>query len=524
MATGYEDLLPQKKSSSGGYEDLIPTGGAPTVAPTSPAETGFEKVLRKGAESASMVGPIGLGAAGALKIAGRAPQAVRAAAGPIARGAERFAKMFVPQTGRGLAAATGSAGIAGGSAEAARQLAESQGAGPVGQTFAETAGALAPSGARVAAQRATAPVVEAMGKRLYSVPPTVKTPEKEQALKTAREAGMRVLPGQIRESRSLQMTERLLQLLPGSKEEFVRFGRQNQEAANRAVAKAFGGLEPSIAPAAMQSAKSDLQRDYNTILGKQEFRVDSGVANKLAQAFNQNEELKNFALANSKVSQFAQSLAQGQKINGEFWKEVRSDIAEYVYGLEGASRLVGRKVLESFDDIAKNNLSKVDYDALRGVDRKYAALKSFEDAFRRDPSLRLGSDVDINKFARQYANVEPENVLYGRTGGRGGEYVPLATLGEQYKIFTKPRIPQSEATTLGGLLRAGTGLSLFGGGLAGDIPLATSAGIGYMAAPPVASRAARAYLEPEKTAAALREAGITPFATYPMLTQERERK
>jgi hypothetical protein len=115
---------------------------------------------------------------------------------------------------------------------------------------------------------------------------------------------------------------------------------------------------------------------------------------------------------------------------------------------------------------------------LRGIDRKWAALKSFEDAFKRDPSLRAGGDVDINKFARQYANVEPMNVLYGREAGRGGEYVPLAQMGEQYDIFTRPRIPRTEATTLGGLLRAGTGMRLLGGGLAGSIPY--GAGVGTL--------------------------------------------
>lgn len=502
----------------------IPGQDVKAPAPTAPEEGAFGRVMRKAGEAATAVGPIGVAASGALRLAGRAPQAVQAMAGPVERGARGLAQMLTPTTGRGLAAATGSAGLAGGAGEVARQAAEARGAGPGGQQLAEFAGALTPSAARAATARAAAPVVEAAGKKLYEIPEAIRTPEKQQALRTAQEAGMRVLPGQIKESRPLQMIERLMQLLPGAKEEFVKFGRQNQEAANKTIAKAFGSVDPSLRPQAMQQAKSDLQGDYNTLLSGKEFKVPLDVATRLANAFSQNEELKQFALANSRVGKFAESLIAGQKIDAPLWKEVRGDMAEYVYGMKGAAKTVGRNVLSAFDDIAAKGLGASDYQALRGIDRKWAALKSFEDAFTRDPSIRTGGDVDINKFARQYANVEPMNVLYGKEAGRGGEYVPLSLMGEEAQIFTKPRIPRTEATTLGGLLRAGTGMSLIGGGLAGGVPYVPAAGALMMAAPTVSRGAAKAYLEPEKTAAALREAGISPFATYPMLTPSKERK
>jgi len=491
-------------------------------APVAEEVGDFEKVLRKAGEAATAVGPMGVAAGTALKFGARLPQAVRAAAGPVERMAVKAAEAMTPTSLKQLGAATTSAGIAGASGEAFRQKAEERGAGPTEQYLSEFTGALVPSAARAGAERALAPAVEAMGKKLYKIPEQIKTPKKEEALQTAEQAGMQILPGQIRESRSLQAIERMLQLLPGSKDEFVRLGRQNQEAANRAVAKAFGGLEPSIAADAMQTAKGQLQTNYDSILSNKSFAVGGNVENKLIKAFTDNEDLRQFALANPRLGKFAESLQQGDRINGKFWKEVRSDIADYVYGLQGASKAIGKNVLESFDDIARNNLPQAEYEALRGVDRKWAALKSFEDAFTRDPSLRIGSDVDINKFARQYANVEPINVLYGQTGGRGGEYVPLSTMAEQYKVFTRPRIPQTEATTLGGLLRAGTGMSLFAGGLAGGLPYVPTAGAAYLATPPLAKKAAQAYLDPQKTAAAMKEAGISPFALYPMLTSDKK--
>lgn len=506
------------------FEELseqIPTGGikAPEAEPKE--EYGpVGKVLKKAGEAAEAVGPIGVAAGGALKLASRAPRAVQMMAGPVQKGARTLAEALTPQSLRGLGGALGSAGLAGGAGEVGRQIAESSGYGKPGQQIAEMAASLTPSAAATAAKRAAAPVVEAAGKKLYEIPSSIKTPEKEEALKTAKEAGLQILPGQIKESRPMQMIERLMQLLPGSKEEFVKFGRQNQEAANKVIAKAFGGMEASLAPSAMRQADQNLNNQYNQLLNGKEFTVSRDVAANLSAAFNRNEALREFALANPRVGAFAQSLEAGEKISAPLWKEVRSEISSYVNSLDGAQKRIGKSVLQEFDNIAMKGLGQKDYDALRGIDRQWAALKSFEDAYRRDPSLVSGSDVDINKFARQYANVEPMNVLYGREAGRGGEYVPLTEMGKQYKVFEKPRIPQTEATTLGGLLRAGTGMSLLGGGLAGGLPYVPAAGTLMLATPPVARGAAKAYLRPEETAKGLRGAQVSPYAAIPSVIQQ----
>lgn len=522
MATGYEDLLPQKKTSLGGYEDLIPTGGTPTVTPTGQQETGFERVMRKAGESASAVGPIGLVASVPLKMVSRVPQAVRATGPAVSRGVERFSQMLVPQTGRGLVAATGSAGVAGGAAEAARQVAESGGSGKFGQTIAETAGSLSPSAARVATQRATAPLVQAVGKRLYTPPPSMATPEKAAMQQTLTEADIKLLPSELRESKPLKALERIFQLLPGSRDEFAKFGRQNQEAVNKAVAKAFGGMQSNLAPAAMQQARNDLSNGYTNLLTGKTFKVDQKVKNELQAALNQNEELRALAVGKPKVSEFAEALQQN-RFEGVLWKDVRSEVASYVSRLDGASKMVGRRVLQQFDDIAKSNLSKQEHDILMGLDRKYAALSAFQDAFAKNPAIIRAGDVDLSAFAKQYASVEPMNVLYGRTGGRGGDFVPLTEAAQTYRTFTTPRVPETQATTLGGLGRAAMGLSLYGGGF-GTLPVYPALGAGLLSVPPVSRGLARAYLDPQKTAQSLRQAQISPFATYPIVNTETERK
>lgn len=511
-------MAEQKRSYS--FEELvgqIPKEGKEPTPPAAPVEDvgPIGRVLEKAGEAATAVGPVGVVGGGALKLASRAPRAVQMMAGPVERGARSLAQALTPTSLRGLGGAMTTAGLAGGSGEIGRQIAESAGAGKAGQQLAEMGTSLVPSAAGAAVKRATAPIVEAAGKRLYSVPETIKTPEKERILSQAQEAGIRVLPSEMRESRPLKMIERVMQLLPGSKEEFVKFGRENQTAVNKAVAKAFGGVEPSLAPTAMKAADDAIGKSYTDLLSNKTFRVSKQTADNLSDAFNKNEALREFAVGNAKIGAFAQSLQQGQQVPATLWKEVRSEIAGYVYNLEGAPKQVGKEVLKQFDDLAKNGLGQADYAILQGIDKKYAALKAFEDAYARNPNILRAGDVDLNKFAQQYAGVEPANVLYGRTGGRGGEYVPLTEVGQTYNIFAKPRVPQTEATTLGGLLRAGTGLSLFGGGLAGGIPYLPAAGATMLAAPTVGKGLSKAYLQPQETAAALRRAEISPYAAIP---------
>ena len=491
-------------------DDLV--GRIPTPPVTGPSggaaqEKGtFGRMAEKFGEYASAVGPLGVAAGGALKLAGKAPQAM----GAFERGARIVSQGLFPQTGKQLAGMTTGAGVAGAGGEYVATRAREAGAPePIAET-ARVAGELGPSMVRTATRRALAPAAEAMRERMYSIPENIRTEEKQRVLSQALQTGMQPLPSQIKESRGLAATERVMQLVPGSREEFIKFGRENQAAANRAVAQAFGGIEPTLAPRAMRDADKALSDSYNALLAGKEINVDNAARNQLVDAFNKNATLNEFKVGSPRVSAFAEALQAKQQIPAPLWKEVRSEVAQYVYGLEGAPKQVGMKVLQQFDDIAKRSLGRDDYETLRGIDKQYAALKAFEDAYSRNPNILNAGDVDINKFAQQYAAVEPTNVLYGRERGRGGAYVPIAEAGQSYNIFTSPRVPQTQATTLGGLLRAGTGLSLMGGGLAGDIPYLPAAGATMLAAPPAARKMAELYLRPEDVAARLRQTRVSP--------------
>jgi hypothetical protein len=521
---GYEDL-PDKAKTTDPYAD-IPTQGrdVKAPAPTRGEESDFGRVMRKAGEAATAVGPVGVAAGGALRAVSRAPQAVQAGAGAIERGARGLAQALTPTSLRQLGGMVGSAGLAGGAAEVARQYAERAGAGQTGQRVAETLGAITPAAAGAATRRAAAPIVEKVGKRLTTPYPEFETPQKAAARQTLTEADIKLLPSEIRESKPLKAVERIFQLLPGSREEFAKIGRENQQAVNLAIAKAFGGTQPTLAPQAMAEARKSLTDGYGALLDKKTFKVSPQVSDQLKTAFAQNEQLREFAVGNPKVSQFASSIDAGDTLSGQLWKEVRSEIARYVSRLDGPSKITGRQVLQQFDNIAQNNLSKAEHDVLKGIDRKYAALSSFEDAFRRNPAILRAGDADLTKFAQQYASVEPMNILYGRTMGRGGEFVPLSEAGQAYRVFTSARVPETQATTLGGLGRVATGMSLMGGGLAGGIPYLPAAGATYLAAPPIARGLARAYTSPEATATALRQTEISPVVTIPMFTGRQEQQ
>lgn len=124
----------QKLSQVTGGSDavsMIPTGGYQTVPKTVTA--GEPSYLEKAAMYASAVPATGL-AAGALRTATAGTRAAPYAA--------RFAEAVIPETGKGLAAATGGAAATAIPAEFARYQAERAGAGPVGQELTEFGTAL----------------------------------------------------------------------------------------------------------------------------------------------------------------------------------------------------------------------------------------------------------------------------------------------------------------------------------------------------------------------------------------------
>jgi hypothetical protein len=502
----------------------IPKGEDLTApAPTRGEESDFGRVMRKAGEAAAAVGPVGVAAGGAMRTFSRAPQLFERGAGTVERGGRLLAEALLPKTGKQLIGVTTGAGAAGGAAELGRQQAEKAGAGPVGQQLAETTAAFAPTATNIALKRALAPGIEKIGKALYTTPQELRTPAKTQLQQQLTEADIRLLPSELRESRGLKAFERILQLIPSSAPQFIEFGKKNQSAVNLAVAKAFGGTEVSLVPAAMETARKDLTNAYGKLLDQKQFSIPDTTVTNLKNVFNQNEQLRELAVGNAKVSQFASALDDRAAITGKLWKEVRSEIARYVARLEGPSKLTGAQVLKQFDDIAQKNLPAKEYEQLVGIDRSYAALKAFEDAFARNPSLIKAGDVDLQKFAQQYASVEPMNVLYGRTAGRGGEFVPLTEAAQAYRVFTQPRVPETQATTLGGLGRAVTGLGLYGGGFAA-LPTLPELGIAAMAAPTLAGKASRVYLQPQATAKAMREATFNPYAAVPMFNPEKEQK
>lgn len=477
-------------------------------------ESNFSRIGRRAIESVEALPPTMAAPAIALRAASKFPQAVRGLAGPVERGITSVAQALTPTTGKGLRQAATSAAIAGGAGESARQASERSGAGSVGQTVSEFAGQMAPSAARATAAKALSPVAQKVGEKLYSIPDNVSNPELKRILNLAKERGINILPSQIRDSRSLKATERILQLLPGSYGEFQEFGRKNQEAINKEILKGFGSFDNSVVAPVMRNAKENIKNKYETLLSNKKFDVPQDIKNSLINSFLQNESLREFRAASPAVSQFASALESKQDISGKFWKEVRSEVSQFVSKLEGPAKYQGIQVLKLFDEVAKRGLGKKDYEVLKGIDKLNSALKTYEDAFiRSSGDIQKAGDVDIKRFANAYTNVEPLNVLYGKTGGRAGDYVPLTEIGKKYNVFSRPHIPETQATTLPGLARTTTGLSLLGGGaFMGGAEGLAGAGLGIIGSMPLAKQAAQFYLNPQEYAKALREIGVSPYA------------
>jgi hypothetical protein len=298
---------------------------------------------------------------------------------------------------------------------------------------------------------------------------------------------------------ALKAVERIFQMFPGSKQEFTKFGNRNQETINLDIAKAFGSLDPRLNPQAMNEAKSSLNKAYTNVLGGKEFTVSPENVGLFRKAFAENEQLKDFVLGNRTFERFAQNINEGKTIPADLWKEVRGELSSLVYGLDKGSsaKRIGKQVLQGFDDIAAKNLSAEDLAALRATDKKYAALMVFEDAYKRSGgNILKAGNVDLKNFVNQYKGINPDNILYGRETGRGGDYSPLVSAADIYRVYTTAKIPETQATTLGGLGRVATGTSFLAGGMSG-IPGLAPLGTAMLVGPSIAKRAAQAYLRPE---------------------------
>jgi hypothetical protein len=494
----------------------------PYAEPSAQQEGRMARIGRRAMESVSALPPTVAAPALALGAVSRVPQAVRGLAGPVERGITQFAKAMTPTTGRGLRQAATSAGIAGGAGEIARQAAETGGAGTLGQTAAEFAGQMAPSAARASAARGVASLAEKTGKRLYSIPEEIKTPELQRILNEANKLGITILPSQIRDSRGLKATERILQLLPGSASQFREFGRKNQQSINEAVTKEFGSAEPNVVYTVVQNALKNAGAQYDDILLNKTFSVPQKTKNDLNELFALSEELRKFNAAKPDLSKFTQALASKNTINSETWQKARSAVSTFVSAAKESDRELGSRVLELFDDVAKNNLSKKDYETLKGVDKLYSAIKTYEDIYRATGgAVERAGDIDIKRFAQGYIQQQPKQVQYQKETGRGAGYVPLSTVGKTFDVFTRPRVPETQATTLPGLARTTTGMSLLGGGLYSGLDAATLAGAGLLASRPLAGQIGQFYLNPEEYARALRQIGVSPYAAVlPTITRE----
>lgn len=495
--------------------------------------------------------PLGMGGAAGLALRGAAPAIGRYAIPTGERVAAGIAESMVPKTASEAAKMAAGGGVAGASAELGRQYAESQGVGPAGQMASELAFGMAPAFISSGVQRALAEptrvaakgiekvgtkVGEKIKERLYSIPEDIKSDELTQAIALLKSKDIEVLPSEIRRSTALKAVERIFQIFPGSKQEFAKFGKRNQEAINLDVAKAFGSVEPSLAPSVMRGAKDSLKGEYQKILGNKEFTVTPENAALFRKAFEENEQLRDFTLANKRFEILAQNINEGRAIPADLWKEVRGELAGLVYGLEKGSsaKRVGKQVLSAFDDIAEKNLSKEDFDVLRSVDKKYAALMVFEDAYRRSGgSILNAGNVQLSNFVNQYKGINPDSILYGKEVGRGADYSPLVSAADIYRVYTTGKLPETQAMTLGGLGRVATGTSFLAGGLSG-IPGAIPVGATMIAGPGVARQAAQAYLSPEdigKRAAEslieksqrMRQATPSPYSVV-VPTVEAERK
>lgn len=289
-----------------------------------------------------------------------------AGAGTVPAIAPRFANV-ASQTGRNVAGVLAQRPalqtISGATGAGAGEIARQQGVGPVGQTAAMLAGAIAPAvvaprapvplpitpqpaavagagaGARAGASATVTPGVAGaqagvngqatinarggiMQRPLGPDPSAGLTPGQQRLIPRAGELGFRLTPGQATGSRSLQQLEASLESQPWSSGPFNTLKANNARALNRAVARSIGEesdtLDDSVLGraadrmgAVFDNAGDDAPRQINTTQTRQ---VMEGVLNDVRGMGGAAEGVFENALVKDVIAAAERGTATGQQL------------------------------------------------------------------------------------------------------------------------------------------------------------------------------------------------------------------
>jgi hypothetical protein len=239
------------------------------------------------------------------------------------------------------------------------------------------------------------------------------------------------------------------------------FRLANQQAINRAAAKAVGENADNVGESVLDAARARMSAEYGRLnaaakpdaSGPEFMRALIGVDSN-------NKALMSFA--SDKVDNLVDKgldLAQAGKLSGEAYQTIRSQLGKQAKdAFSSGNSAVGdaiKGLQKGLDDAANASLNTGDQKALELVRRQYAAFKTLTKG-----QVSEGGNVSAARLASALRQTAPDRF---RTGRIDSDLMDIARVGEAIKPYANPNSASSAALadfaanpgTLGLLMAAG---------------------------------------------------------------------
>lgn len=354
---------------------------------------------------------------------------------------------------------------------------------PTIEDESRTGNALLGAGAGVAGQT----VGNAIGR---VVRPVRSAPDAETGglLRAAADAGIPTSAANKTGNKFLAVMDSVIDYIPIAGDMNAKAKAGQQAAWTRALFKQ-AGVDDAIeaSPATLSAAKDALGDSYETILGRNNVRLESEtVLDALIEA---EEKLNQFTPGKARTAvKKAIDLFQSRKeLPGREFKQIYAtlrDETDSAFKGQGGGSTAAAKVMEKLRDGLKaaweESADPADVAALAQADKRYAVLKSIEKA-------TTDGQISPKKFFNEMERRLPQMMKYGK----GDQTVPdLARIGRRFVAENVPNSGTSQREMVRSMLGQGGSGAAALGLLSGAIPPAALANVGLGLATPIAAQRA----------------------------------
>jgi hypothetical protein len=260
----------------------------------------------------------------------------------------------------------------------------------------------------------------------------------DTAMQAAERVGYKPLPSQITNNPAMANFENYLARSPGSSGVMQRVTQANQEALNRAGAKAMGQTADNLGEDVVAAANRTIGGEFDRLAQITKPDLSGGFLNTLAKVDADNAARG--AFASKKVSDLVDKgldLAAKNNLDGKAYKEIRTALAnEAQAAFKSGDATVGqayKQLVSSLDDAAKGSLSKADQEAWDVARKQWSAFKTLTKS-----NVAEAGNVSAPRAAAAVRAQGPGL----RAGRLDGEIADIARIGEAFKGVQNPNSGQ----------------------------------------------------------------------------------